>query len=35
MDKQFLFIDFETYWSSREYTLSKMGPVESVRDPSF
>lgn len=35
MDKKFLFIDFETYWSSRDYTLSKMGPVEYVRDPRF
>lgn len=31
MDKKFLFIDFETYWSSRDYTLSKMGPVEMAK----
>lgn len=26
-------IDIETYWDSRDYTLSKMGPVEYARDP--
>ena len=26
--------DFETAWSSKEgYTLSKMGPIEYIRDP--
>lgn len=28
-------LDFETFWDSKEYTLSKMGPVEYVRDPRF
>lgn len=28
-------LDFETFWSSRDYTLSKMGPIEYVRDPRF
>lgn len=28
-------IDFETHWSSKDYTLSKMGPIEYIRDPRF
>lgn len=28
-------LDFETYWSSKDYTLSKMGPIEYVRDARF
>ena len=29
-------IDFETYWSSKEkYSLSKMGPIEYIRDERF
>lgn len=28
-------IDFETYFDSKDYTLSKMGPIEYVRDPRF
>lgn len=31
----FYVLDFETYWCSRDYTLSKIGPVEYVRDPKF
>lgn len=31
----FVTIDFETFWSSKDYTLSKMGPVEYVRDQRF
>ena len=28
-------IDFETYWDAQKYTLSKMGPIEYVRDQRF
>lgn len=28
-------IDFETYWDSKMYTLSKMGPIEYVRNENF
>lgn len=28
-------IDFETAWSSKDYTLSKMGPISYIRDPRF
>lgn len=28
-------IDFETYWDSKTYTLSKMGPIEYVRNENF
>lgn len=30
-----LAIDFETYWDSKEYTLSKMTTEEYIRDPRF
>jgi DNA polymerase len=30
-----LTIDFETYWDSKEYTLSKMTTEEYIRDPRF
>ena len=32
---QILVIDFETYWSSKEYTLSRMTTEEYIRDPQF
>lgn len=32
---QILTIDFETYWDSKEYTLSKMTTEEYIRDPRF
>lgn len=28
-------VDFETYWDSKTYTLSKMGPIEYVRNEKF
>lgn len=28
-------LDFETYWSSKDYTLSKMGPISYIRDSRF
>ena len=28
-------IDFETFWNSKDYTLSKMGPIQYVRDTRF
>lgn len=28
-------IDFETFWDSKQYTLSKMGPLSYIRDPRF
>lgn len=28
-------IDFESFWDSKTYTLSKMGPIEYIRDPRF
>nr|DAF65032.1 MAG TPA: DNA POLYMERASE [Podoviridae sp. ct2iq11] len=28
-------LDFETYWDSKNYTLSKMGPVSYIRDDRF
>lgn len=28
-------MDFETFWDSKQYTLSKMGPIEYVRDSRF
>lgn len=28
-------LDFETFWDSKAYTLSKMGPIEYVRDRRF
>jgi len=33
--KQIITIDFETYWDSKEYTLSKMTTEEYIRDPRF
>lgn len=27
--------DFETFWNSKDYTLSKMGPIEYIRDQRF
>lgn len=28
-------LDFETYWDKKDYTLSKIGPIEYVRDSRF
>lgn len=28
-------MDFETAWDSKDYTLSKMGPISYIRDPRF
>lgn len=28
-------IDAETFWNHKDYTLSKMGPIEYIRDPRF
>ena len=28
-------VDFETFWDSKDYTLSKMGPIEYIRDKRF
>lgn len=28
-------LDFETFWSSKDFTLSKMGPIQYIRDPRF
>ena len=28
-------LDFETAWDSKDYTLSKMGPISYIRDPRF
>lgn len=28
-------IDVESFWDSKGYTLSKMGPIQYIRDPSF
>lgn len=28
-------LDFETFWSSKDYTLSKSGPIEYIRDARF
>lgn len=30
-----VFIDFETFFNAKTYTLSKMGPIEYIRDPRF
>lgn len=32
---RFVVIDFETFWDSKSYTLSKMGPIEYIDDPRF
>lgn len=32
---QVVVYDFETFWSSKDYTLSKTGPIEYIRDQRF
>lgn len=33
--KNIVTLDFETFWNSKDYTLSKMGPISYIRDPRF
>ena len=35
LESTLVVIDFETYWDSKTYTLSKMGPIEYVRNENF
>ena len=35
MSKHIIVYDFETYWESKSYTLSKMSAIDYVRDPRF
>lgn len=35
VDMNIFTLDFETFWNSKDYTLSKMGPIEYVRDSRF